>query len=292
MADMIRVVRRRRATTVPNELVTDWRLSLKSKGLMLVLLSRPANWRFKVSGLAAFCHCGRDAIRTALEEMEAAGYLERKQGRAERGKFGGNEYIVYDVSRFDTDDPPATEPLAAEGVEEPPPLSGFPTTVESAPLPGFPATDDPLTGNPLTENPTPDPNKRDSSKDTPLSPPTGGTKRPRRQKGPPEPDWRPELFERFWLYYPRDYRGNKKKARAAWNKLRPEGDTLRALANALERHMRGERWKEGIGIPNASTYINPENGYWDMGDADRPVASTAAETATPGLLVESRFEKL
>lgn len=101
---------------------------------------------------------------------------------------------------------------------------------------------------------------------TPLNPPKGG-KRGRKEE--PPPDWRPELFERFWRYYPHDYRGNKQQARRAWNKLQPAKETLTALAYALERHKKSKRWEEGIGIPNASTFINPANGYWDLTDAER-----------------------
>lgn len=275
MADTIRVVRRRRTTTVPHELVTDWRLSLKSKGLMLVLLSRPANWRFKVSGLATFCHCGRDAIRTSLMEMEEAGYLERKRTRAEGGKFASNEYIVYDVSQHDADGLPEPEDQAATGF------------LPAEPLSGFPAMDKPTTDKPALENPSPDPSISTSNNNTPLNPPKGGTKRSRK-KEEPEPDWLPERFEGFWSYYPRDYRGNKKKARAAWNKLKPDETTLRAIANAIKRHRAGGRWTEGIGIPNASTFLNPENGYWDLSDARAAPAGDEADggpdRATPELV--------
>lgn len=291
MADMIRVVRRRRTTTVPNELVTDWRLSLKSKGLMLVLLSRPSNWKFKVSGLAAFCHCGRDAIRTSLLEMEAAGYLERKRTRAEGGKFAGNEYIVYDVSQLDADEKTEPEGPLATGFSEPPPLSGNPTMDEGQPLSGFPALDKPASGEPALENPPPDPSIRTGIEDTPPTPQKGGRK-PRRPKEEPEPDWLPERFERFWQYYPKNYRGNKQKARSAWNKLKPDNTVLRAMANAIARHKEGERWKEGVGIPNASTFINPANGYWDMDDAAAAPEAPGNESGRGGVMVVTDLEKL
>lgn len=291
MADTIRVVRRRRTTTVPNELVTDWRLSLKSKGLMLVLLSRPSNWRFKVSGLAAFCHCGRDAIRTSLMEMEEAGYLERKRTRAEGGKFASNEYIVYDVSQLDADGLPEPEEQAATGFSSAEPLSGNPTMVESTPLSGFPAMDNPTLDNPTLENPPPDPSISTSIENTPLNPPKGGRKGGRK-RDEPLPDWLPDRFEGFWAYYPRDYRGNKQRARSAWNKLKPDETALRAIANAIKRHKAGGRWREGIGIPNASTFLNPANGYWELSDADHPVEPAQTQTTLRGMVVESGLEKL
>lgn len=118
---------------------------------------------------------------------------------------------------------------------------------------------------------------------TPLNPPT--------DEKTTQTDWLPERFEAFWRYYPRDFRGSKQKARRAWNKLQPQGDTMKAIANALKRHMKGERWREGVGIPNASTFLNPENEYWDMEDAKRP-AEPSAQATGPGTVVESRYEKL
>lgn len=124
---------------------------------------------------------------------------------------------------------------------------------------------------------------------TPPNPPKGG--KPPKRDNPQEPDWRPERFEAFWKFYPRDYRGSKQKARNAWNKLKPQGAVMRAIANALQRHMKGERWREGVGIPNASTFLNPANEYWDMEDAERP-AEPSRPTDGPGTVVESRYEKL
>ncbi len=122
---------------------------------------------------------------------------------------------------------------------------------------------------------------------TPLNPP----KKPKRPKASAEPDWLPERFEGFWQFYPHDYRGNKQKARRAWNKLKPDEETIRAIACALQRWMKSERWREGIGIPNASTYINPDNGYWEPADAHKP-REPAPPVGRYETVVESRYEKL
>lgn len=125
-------------------------------------------------------------------------------------------------------------------------------------------------------------NDNSNTDNTPYSPPNGGRKR--KAKPEPEPDWLIERFEGFWKFYPRDYRGNKQRAKAAWNKLKPDEATLRAMANAIKRHMTSGRWKDGVGIPNASTFINPVNGYWEPEDAQAPVA---AQPQAAGPMVRS-----
>lgn len=73
------------------------------------------------------------------------------------------------------------------------------------------------------------------------------------------PAWKPERFEKFWEYYPPQPGGSKPaKARAvkAWDKLRPDDTTIRAMATALQRQKASEQWQRGIGIPYASSWLN------------------------------------
>lgn len=133
---MIRLDCRRDFTVLQNGMLRDKRLSLKTKGLFAVMLSRPGTWQFSVSGLAAYTGAGRDAIRRALKELREAGYLTvEKQSHGEHGKFAGSVYILHEESTS-----PCTE---------------NPATVEvDAPQPGFPSTAEPTAGEPSTGNPT------------------------------------------------------------------------------------------------------------------------------------------
>ena len=88
------------------------------------MLSLPDNWDYTLSGLAVINKEGVDSIRTAVNELENNGYVVRSQGRSEAGKFGNNEYIVYE------------QPSSPK-----PPLEK-------------PSSDNPTTGFPITENPT------------------------------------------------------------------------------------------------------------------------------------------
>jgi len=104
----------------------DKSLSLKTKGLLSLMLSLPDNWDYTLSGLARICMEGKDAIRAAVMELEKAGYIQRGQTTTKDGKFSSNEYIIRE--RPITEEPSSEEPSLAQ------PLSENPTT-------GKPATD-------------------------------------------------------------------------------------------------------------------------------------------------------
>jgi hypothetical protein len=112
--------------------LNDERLSWKAKGLLAYLLSKPDDWQIYESDLIKRAKDGRDAVRTALRELEKYGYMSRRQMRSEGGSFGQMEYVIYErpiTEELDTDD-------------------GKPVDGEKVPL-----TENPSTGNPLTENP-------------------------------------------------------------------------------------------------------------------------------------------
>ena len=71
-------------------------LTLKAKGLLSQMLSLPEDWDYTLSGLSAINRESKDAIRSAVNELEKAGYIRRRQTVDERGKFSGNEYVIYE----------------------------------------------------------------------------------------------------------------------------------------------------------------------------------------------------
>jgi hypothetical protein len=83
-------------TVLANEIIRDERLSYRARGILIDLLSRPGNWRVDAAYLARHGKEGRDAILTALTELEEAGYLKRTRHHdRETGRWAGTG-VVYD----------------------------------------------------------------------------------------------------------------------------------------------------------------------------------------------------
>ena len=151
------------------------------------------------------------------------------------------------------------------------------------PLRGNPDKNDGVdAGTPSKMSPNPDNfvapslNNKNNNNNPPTSPPGGeraekkapkakgkipAKGQPASKKAPPAmPDWKPERFAKFWDYYPAVDETGRKPARAraakAWDKLRPDDDTIDRMAAALRDQKKSKLWKRKIGIPYASTWLN------------------------------------
>lgn len=106
---VFRVERNRNYTTMSNYHLRDKDLSLKAKGLLSMCLSLTESWDYSVNGLVAISKEGRDAILSAVRELEQAGYVVRSRERDERGCLRGAEYAIYEVPQSHETDSPALE---------------------------------------------------------------------------------------------------------------------------------------------------------------------------------------
>lgn len=84
-------------TQVPNTWLKDKNLSLKAKGLLAVMQSLPDGWDFSVMGLTTILNDGLTAVRSAVQEIETAGYLIRTQVRNEQGKIADTIWTLYET---------------------------------------------------------------------------------------------------------------------------------------------------------------------------------------------------
>ena len=123
---VFRVEKNKGYTVMSNHHLRNKELSLKAKGLLSQMLSLPEDWDYTLAGLSLINRESIDAIRTAVWELEKAGYILRRQGRDEKGKMTAIEYTIY---------------------EQPQPM------LEN-PIPGKPMLENPTTDNPTSENPT------------------------------------------------------------------------------------------------------------------------------------------
>lgn len=73
----------------------DQKLSWKAKGILAYLLSKPEDWEFYLEDIKHQSTDGITAVRSALQELEDGGYLERKPAQDEKtGKLEGWLWII------------------------------------------------------------------------------------------------------------------------------------------------------------------------------------------------------
>ena len=93
---VIRINKTKDYTVMSNYHFKDRRLSLKAKGLLSQMLSLPANWDYTITGLVAINKENESAVKTALAELKAYGYLKVTKLMPDKTKSGRIEYI-YDI---------------------------------------------------------------------------------------------------------------------------------------------------------------------------------------------------
>lgn len=74
----------------------DKELSLKAKGLLSVMLSLPDDWNYSASGLVSICKEGETAVKKAIAELKAKGYLIVTKKMANETLTGRIEY-TYEI---------------------------------------------------------------------------------------------------------------------------------------------------------------------------------------------------
>ena len=133
---VFRVEKNRGYTVMSNHHLRNKDLSLKAKGLLSQMLSLPEDWDYTLKGLSLINRESIDAIRTAVWELEKAGYITRQQNRDGKGKMADMLYTIYEQPQPQPEQPDE----AAPGLENP--------VLEN------PTSDNPTPGNPTLENPT------------------------------------------------------------------------------------------------------------------------------------------
>ena len=86
-------------TTVNNHFVNNRSLSLKAKGVMVYLLSKPEYWEVRVRDIVNSSRDGVDSVKSAMKELRDHGYLVLNRGESRfpdgTTKFG-SFYDVYE----------------------------------------------------------------------------------------------------------------------------------------------------------------------------------------------------
>lgn len=246
----IRVDRVKGYTVMSNYHLRDKSLSLKAIGLMSFMLSLPEDWDYSIEGLSKVVKDGRDAIRTAIKELEDRHYLIREQKSTSRGLFAEMEYHLYMVPY--TGNPLAENPTTDNQTADNPTQLSTDLTKHEPPSSAISSVD---TTDIATEEEE-SPSKKLSKK----SSPSGKTLR--------------DEFETIWARYPRHE--GKQNALKSYIKARQEGVDMVTIKDAVEAYRRmceSER-RDKRYIKQGSTWFNQRS--WEDEYDDTPSGPQSA----------------
>lgn len=246
-----RVMKSNNFSIVSNKIIRDTRLSLKARGLLILMLSLPDNWEFSIAGLSTTSGEGKDSIRNGVKELENAGYLTRRRKHLPNGKLAEMEYTIYE------------EPIETTQEE----------AVQDSPTQEEPALEKPTQVNTVQEK-TVQEKPTEINKEYKEVLNIASTERERENinvvQEPTYPqysllgDGRPltceqlklqgSYFNRFWNLYPR--RMNKYKASLAWNALPVDEALYSEILAAVERWNKSRQWQDKLYVPYPETFLN------------------------------------
>lgn len=187
-------------------------------------------------------------ISALLQELEQHGHIAREVIRDGKNAVVQRRIYVGSLAGCALSDPP----LKNRG-PSPQKSGNLPSKIGGPPL---------KNANALNENNT---SLAVKSNVPPIVPQRGRARRATKS----EPDWKPDRFNAFWKLYPRGE--SKQTAISAWDRLKPDDETLADMGRALMRQMQSEDWKRGIGIPYAATYLNQRR--WEDEKKELPTAA-------------------
>lgn len=108
---VFRVERNKGYTVMSNHHLRDKKLTLKAKGLLSQMLSLPEDWDYTLRGLSHINRESIDAIRTAVLELEQAGYIRRERARDAKGKVREMQYVIYERPQETPEQPALEKPI-------------------------------------------------------------------------------------------------------------------------------------------------------------------------------------
>lgn len=116
-------------TQIPNSLINDKRLTLKSKSILIFLLSKRKTWCFNFYEILINNKIGITSLRSSIKELISFGYLFTLQSRNPDGTFTYSDYKIFET-----------------------PLKLTPTKTTTQPCDAFPHADGPHADEPHTDN--------------------------------------------------------------------------------------------------------------------------------------------
>lgn len=148
---------------IPRGTARDEALGWRALGMLTFMLSLSASWKFRLSHLSGRREGhgnGRHAVRTALGEMEAGGYLEIKRTRGPDGRINGVEWQIADRPIFARKAPCSDFPTVENPTSENPTLRKKESTREKNEAAARPAQPAPQHAAAPVSTSTPTPRRR------------------------------------------------------------------------------------------------------------------------------------
>lgn len=107
-------------TQVPNIYARDKDLSWVARGILIWLMTHDAGYQVTMGGIeAASWKEGREAVRSAVAELEKAGYLHRQQKRGTGGRLAGYVFHLRDPFQLPVVGAPQLPIAALQAVDNP-----------------------------------------------------------------------------------------------------------------------------------------------------------------------------
>jgi hypothetical protein len=97
-------------TQIHNAWIRDPNISYKAKGLLTYLLSHEVGYTITIGQIIRESGDGKQAVRSALEELIKAGYLETQRTTDERGYNAGLAYFIKDPTIPKSENPTLDNP--------------------------------------------------------------------------------------------------------------------------------------------------------------------------------------
>lgn len=200
-------------------------MSLKSKGLLSLMLSLPPDWDYSINGLISICKENETSIKSSLDELKKFGYLEVIKLMPNETETGRIEYVynIYEIPK---------QGVEKQGVDF---LGVEFLDLENQ---GQLNIEDKILNNKDIDNILEENyNKRNAESSF-------------------ESDSDEKLFNKFWKEYPKKV--SKEKAKKWFIKNKPNEELVNLMIKQLKRFKTLKQWKDKDGqyIPYPSSWLN------------------------------------
>lgn len=265
---VMHIIKQNNFSIVSNAIIRDTNLSLKARGLFILMLSLPDRWEFSVRGLSKIAGEGVDAIRSGLKELEKQGYLLRERERKADGRLGDMEYTLYEEPQK-----PAQEETKQEVPTESEPMQENPTQAKSTQI-----------NKEYNKLQTKERTERENS----AREQTVFRAQVNKICNEAEADLQKRYFAEFWNDYPRHV--NKPLALIAWRNLPVDTVLYSKILDAVERYKNTRQWQDKSYIPYPATFLQDERWEDDIPCDATPQAKKKNDVMAAAEAVIAAFE--